>query len=280
MLPPDGLLVCPVCHAPLATAGRTMCCAAGHAFDIARQGYVNLLPGGPHATTGDTPEMLDARTTFLAAGHFAPLTSAIAGAVADAAAGVDGVIVDVGAGIGYYLAAALEGLPGRTGVALDLSKHAARRAARAHPAVVSVVCDAWAGLPVADGATAVALSVFAPRNPTEFARILGPRGALVTATPRSEHLRELVEPLGLVTVEPEQDERLGTALAGYFRRDSTRAVSAVLALSRVDVSALVMMGPSAHHIDPQVLASALDGLPEPVPATLAVSVTTWFRGTP
>ncbi|HSQ21496.1 MAG TPA: methyltransferase type 11, partial [Coriobacteriia bacterium] len=69
-------------------------------------------------------------------------------------------------------------------------------------------------------------------------------------------------------------------LAGYFRRDSTRAVSAVLELSRADVSALVMMGPSAHHIDAQVLASALEGLPEPVPTTLAVSVTTWFRGTP
>lgn len=280
MLPPDGLLECPVCHAPLATADRSMRCPAGHAFDIARQGYVNLLSGRAHTKTGDTPEMLAARAAFLAAGHFAPLTLAIAGAVADAACGVDGVIVDVGAGIGHYLAAALEALPGRTGVALDLSKHAARRAVRTHPAVVSVVCDAWDGLPVADGAAAVVLNVFSPRNPAEFSRILAPRGALVTATPRPEHLRELVESLGLVTVEPDKDERLETALGGYFRRHSVRAVTTTLALSRADVSALVMMGPSAHHIDPQVLASALEGLPEPVPTTLAVSVTTWFRGTP
>jgi 23S rRNA (guanine745-N1)-methyltransferase len=257
-----------------------MRCPAGHAFDIARQGYVNLLPGGPHATTGDTPEMLDARAAFLAAGHFAPLTLAIAGAVADAARGVDGVIVDVGAGIGHYLAAALEALPGRTGVALDLSTHAARRSARVSPDVVSVVCDAWTGLPVSDGAAAVVMNVFAPRNPAEFARILNVRGALVTATPRREHLSELVESLGLVTVEPDKDERLETALGGYFRRHSVRAVTTTLALSRADAAAIVLMGPSARHIDSPELASALRGLPEPVPATLAVNVTTWVRGAP
>ncbi|MBN2848952.1 MAG: 23S rRNA methyltransferase [Coriobacteriia bacterium] len=276
MLSPDGLLICPVCRAPLSTVDRTMRCAAGHAFDIARQGYVNLLPGAAHATTGDTREMIDARAAFLAAGHFAPLTSAIAGAVAEAAAGVDGVIIDVGAGIGHYLEVVLGVLSGRIGVALDLSKHAARAAARVHPAVVSVVCDAWTGLPVADGAAAVVMNVFAPRNPTEFARVLGPRGALVTATPRPGHLRELVGPLGLVTIEQGKEERLGEALGDLFQRSSTRAVSAELALSRADVSALVMMGPSAHHIDPETLADALGRLPGAVSATLSVSVTTWL----
>ena len=38
----------------------------------ARQGYVNLLPGGRSVPGGDTPDMISARDGFLAAGHFAP----------------------------------------------------------------------------------------------------------------------------------------------------------------------------------------------------------------
>lgn len=34
---------CPLCAQPLAEEGNCLRCAAGHSFDIARQGYVNLL---------------------------------------------------------------------------------------------------------------------------------------------------------------------------------------------------------------------------------------------
>lgn len=73
-------LRCPICGHPLtgATEGtaRTLACPHRHSFDIARQGYVNLLAGrAPHA--GDTGEMVAARADFLAAGHYDLISRAL-----------------------------------------------------------------------------------------------------------------------------------------------------------------------------------------------------------
>src|SRR3954453_570608 len=108
------LLRCPVCGDALGEAGGALRCAAGHSFDIARQGYVNLVPG-----RADTPEMVEARDLFLRAGHFRPLTAALA---ADATQ-VEGaaVVVDLGAGTGRHLAATLDALPLARGIAIDAS---------------------------------------------------------------------------------------------------------------------------------------------------------------
>ena len=85
-----------------------------------------------------------------------------------------GCIVDLGAGTGWYLARALERLRGTTGLALDVSKPALRRAARAHPSLAAVACDAWGPLPLRDGGVAAVLDIFAPRNAAEIARVLVP----------------------------------------------------------------------------------------------------------
>src|SRR5919107_5250602 len=53
------LLRCPVCAADLEEGDGVLRCADGHSFDIARQGYVNLVPG-----PGDSAAMVDARDSF------------------------------------------------------------------------------------------------------------------------------------------------------------------------------------------------------------------------
>ena len=40
------LLRCPRCAARFEIHGRTLRCAGGHVFDVARQGYVNLIGSG------------------------------------------------------------------------------------------------------------------------------------------------------------------------------------------------------------------------------------------
>jgi len=267
-----ALLACPHCGRRLSGSDRVLACEAGHAFDIAREGYVNLLEGGARPGTADTPAMVAARTAFLAGGHFAPLDAALADA---AAIGAGGCIVDVGAGTGEHLAAVLDRLPGRTGLALDVSKYAARRAARAHPRIGAVVCDAWGTLPVRSGVAAVVMSVFAPRNPSEFARMLAPGGTLVVATPTPAHLGELIGPLGMVTVDPRKEERLETAFAGLFRRECTRTVERALSLSRTDAVAVALMGPSAHHLSAGEAQERAERLAEPIVATMSVAVSTW-----
>jgi 23S rRNA (guanine745-N1)-methyltransferase len=267
-------LACPHCAAALTTAGATLRCAGGHSFDIARQGYVTLLPAGRPAPSGDTAAMLAARERFLAARHFAPLTARLA-ATAAAMAGPDGCVVDIGAGTGHQLAATLELMPGHVGVALDASRYAARRAARAHPRAGAVVCDAWRRLPVVDGAAAVVLDVFAPRNGPEMRRIMRPDGALMVGTPAPDHLGELVAALGLVTVDERKAERLAGALEpGFSLVDRSRHRQS-MALSHVDIEAVAAMGPSAWHVDPGELASRVATLPEPMAVTTAVDISVY-----
>lgn len=261
-------LRCPVCRGPLADAGVALRCGAGHAFDVARQGYVNLVTGRP-GLPGDTPAMVAARAGFLSAGHYAPLSAALA-ELAAARAPAAGLVVEVGAGTAHHLAAALDRLPARAGLALDASRHAARRAARAHPRAAAAVADVRRPLPLADGSAALLLDVFAPRDGAEFRRVLREDGALLVATPAHGHLAELRGALGLLEVDPEKERRLAATLGRWFRREEARALTFPLRLSRGDAALLAGMGPSAHHLDPAALGAALAALPEPIGATAAV----------
>jgi 23S rRNA (guanine745-N1)-methyltransferase len=271
------MLACPHCGAALARAGGTVRCEAGHAFDVARQGYVNLSPAGGRAPRGDTADMVAAREAFMAAGHFDPLREAVAEtAAALLAAGPPGGVVDVGAGTGWWLARVLDGAPEREGVALDSSKPALRRAARAHPRAAAALCDAWRALPVRDGAAALVLSIFAPRDGDEIARALAPGGALLVVTPTPRHLAELVGPLGLLRIDVRKRERLERSL-GALVAGERREMEATLALRHADVAALAGMGPSAHHVTPAELAARVAALPEPAAATASITLSTYRR---
>ena len=267
-------LACPHCGGDLEISSRTLRCDKQHSFDVARQGYASLLPGDAHTGTADTAGMVAARASFLAAGHFDPIADAVAGAVAHSLDNVtgDGCIVDVGAGTGYYLTRTLERAPGRAGVALDVSKYALRRAAKAHPRVGAVACDVWCGLPLRTNSAAVIIDVFAPRNAAEFARVLTPDGALVVVTPTAEHLSELVDALGLLDVDASKAERLSTRLSAGFTLAGEERIERRLALTRREVAAVVAMGPSARHLDATDLGGRIAGLAEPIHTRLSVAI--------
>lgn len=264
-------LRCPVCDGGLACDERSLRCAGGHVFDIARQGYAGLLTGGARAGTADTAAMVAARAEFLGGGHFAPLAALIADRAAERAPD-GGCVLDAGAGTGYYLSAVLDRLAGTPGVALDVSKYALRRAARAHPRVGAITWDVWRPLPVRTGVVSVLLDVFAPRNAGEFHRVLRPGGVLIVVTPAARHLEELVGTLGLLSVDPRKAERVEDTLGGLFRTAGTWPLRLPLSLTHTETAALVAMGPSAWHTDPEALRARIEALPEPVPATAAFEV--------
>jgi 23S rRNA (guanine745-N1)-methyltransferase len=266
-------LRCPVCDEALASLDGALVCANRHSFDIAREGYVNLLATHREPGTADGPAMMNARDAFLGRGLFAPIADGIAEALtAHLAPSVPGCIVEIGSGTGYYLARTLDAVPQRAGVALDISKHAAKRAARAHSRIGSVVCDAWKPLPVVDGSAAAVLDIFAPRNPAEIARILASAGVLVVVTPTPRHLAELVGALGLVSVDPEKERRLDEQLSERFEFLERRIVERELVLDRAAVRDLVAMGPSARHVTPEELETRIAQFPEPVRTALSVNV--------
>lgn len=268
------LLACPVCGESLELVGPTLACENKHSFDVARQGYVNLLPGRARPHTADTAEMIEARAAFLGSGRYSPIADAVTAAaeLASGATANDTCVVDAGAGPGYYLARVLDALPDRRGIALDISATAARRAAHAHDRIGSIVCDTWKRLPIRTGAAALVLDIFSPRNAAEFARLLAPGGSLIVVTPAGQHLKELVGVLGLVSVDEHKDERLDDSLGGSFKLREQAAVEFEMPLSHAEVSLLVRMGPSSRHITPEQLAGRIAALPEPVTVTASVRV--------
>ncbi|PRX48383.1 23S rRNA (guanine745-N1)-methyltransferase [Prauserella shujinwangii] len=267
-------LRCSVCASPVACTGHALRCARGHSFDLARQGYVNLLHAKVAAGTADTAGMVAARAEFLGAGHYAPLAEELAGLARDLA---PHLVVDAGAGTGHYLARVLDACPGAQALALDVSAPALRRAARAHPGIGAVVWNLWEPWPVADGVADVLLNVFAPRNPAEFHRVLRPGGAVLVATPEPGHLGELAGALGLLAVDEDKRQRLDAAFADGFTLVERRCRGGELTLSPDDARRAVLMGPNAHHLERDGLGERLAALAEPVRVTTSFAVSVYRR---
>ncbi|WP_346345588.1 methyltransferase domain-containing protein [Nocardia seriolae] len=183
-------------------------------------------------------------------------------------------VLEIGAGTGYYLAAVLDAVDGARGIALDVSKAAARRAARAHGRAGAVLADAWRGLPIRDGVLDAVICVFAPRNADEVARVLREDGRFVVVTPTSRHLGELIGPLGMVSVDAAKQDRLADSLGERFELVGRESVEYTMALSHRDVANVVAMGPSAFHAAEQ-RAEGIAALPDPMAVTAAVSVATY-----
>jgi 23S rRNA (guanine745-N1)-methyltransferase len=263
-------LRCPTCGGSLRRADRRLLCPAGHAFDIARQGYVNLVTGH-RRHRGDDARMVAARERFLGAGHYRPLSSALAGLAAAHAPVGDGIVVDLAGGTGHHLAAVLDACPHRYGLCVEASVPALRRAARAHPRAAAIGADVWAPLPVRTGAAAVVLTVFGPRDVAEIERILGPGGIVVVVRPLPGHLAELGRLVGGIGIDPRKPERLAASFR-HFERLALEQVARRIALGQAEVHAVMAMGPSARHLSDDQLDRAIARLPALTDVTLAVEV--------
>jgi 23S rRNA (guanine745-N1)-methyltransferase len=269
-------LRCPVCAGSLHLADpadRALRCDAGHAFDVARQGHVDLRGPKGARTSGDDVAMVERRQRVLAGGLQDPLferLDAVAGRVLRA--GPPGIVVDVGAGPGHHLARLLDAHPARVGLAVDISKAAAQRAALAHGRAGSIVADIWEGLPVRDRAAALVVDVFAPRHPDEFHRLLGPGGALLVVTPLPHHLATLVDTLGLPEVDPDKDDRLARGIGARFDLVEHSELSWVRTVGRATAIDLAAMGPAGHHLDADALDRRATALPASVEVEAAVAV--------
>jgi 23S rRNA (guanine745-N1)-methyltransferase len=276
------LLACPLCRASLTwTDARRVAVrgSCGHTFDVARQGYVSLLAGDADLRPADTPAMVQARGRVLDAGAFDAVREAVSRAVATMVPrSPRPVVVDVGAGPGGYLRDALTGRSCAVGIGLDLSRAAARRAARAHPRIGSVVADVWRGLPLLDHVADVLLNVFAPHNPREFARVLHRRGGLVVVTPAPDHLREIRDRGALIDIQADKERRLAAAFSPWLRQTDRVAVRSTVAATRQLVADLVAMGPSSRHPRGAGFAERLIALPPVLETTVAVQISLW-KGT-
>jgi 23S rRNA (guanine745-N1)-methyltransferase len=266
--PGHRLLRCPLCKSGFAAAAGALVCRNGHSFDLAREGYVNLLQSGRHrpAAGGDSPAQLRHRAQFLDTGHFDGLTATI---VSQVKRSWPERILDAGSGTGHYLARIATGLPGTIiGLGLDISKDAARLAARRWPIPAFAVADLWAEWPVHDATIDLIVSIFAPKNFHEMARVLRPGGSLALAHPGPGHLIELRDRFGLLGQHKESSERYADMTARFIGPSCSTRLHHRAALDPAIVRAVILMGPNARHVDPSIL----DVGREPVAVTFDINL--------
>jgi 23S rRNA (guanine745-N1)-methyltransferase len=210
-------LACSVrdCGEPLARKDRAFVCPRGHAFDVARSGYLNLLQPQDRRSlaAGDSRAAVEARARLFAAGIGRELVDALRARVA--LDDLPPVVVELGSGSGDILAAAAP--TDACAVGLDLSIAAAEHAARRFPARAWVVANADRRLPLLYGSVGAVLSVNGRRNPEECLRVLAPRGRLLVVVPAGDDLAELRAAVQGKSVAKDRAPDVIAAHEGRFR---------------------------------------------------------------
>lgn len=190
----SSILACSVrgCGRSLERAGGALVCGAGHSFDVARSGYVNLLQPQDRRsrTAGDSPEAVAARARLLSAGVARALIEGVVRAAVALELRAGAAVVELGSGTGELLAALAGALP-IDGTGIDLSSAAAEHAARRFRQLSWVVANADRRLPLLDASVDLLLSIHGRRNPGEFARVLRPDGFLLVGVSAADDLIEL-----------------------------------------------------------------------------------------
>lgn len=237
-------MICPVCGRELRKVGRCLQCSAGHSFDMAKEGYVNLLRTGRKASrpSGDSRESLRGRKRFLEKGYYAFLREWIVEAAGRLCA-QPSVILDAGTGTGYYLQGLIERRGGKDRyLAVDVGKEEARECARRNPAADVCVASVFR-LPLEPDSTDLVLSVFAPYSAQEFRRVVRKGGYVLAVQPGKRHLQELKE---IVYAHPYENPEKGYDLPG-FSRVLEEGISREMDLrDSEDIRALWEMTPYAH----------------------------------
>ncbi|ODC02263.1 rRNA (guanine-N1)-methyltransferase [Terasakiispira papahanaumokuakeensis] len=194
---PFDALSCPLDGDPLSQQSGVWSCAQGHTFDIARQGYVHLLPVQHKRSRdpGDSKAMVAARQRFLNAGHYERIAQHVTQAVWANATTSSLSCLDAGCGEGYYLRQLAQLSAAETSLSLvgvDISKWAVLAAAKADQNSTWVV-GSNAHLPIQAQTLDRVLCMFGFPVYTEFARVLKSGGELIQVDAGPDHLRELRE---------------------------------------------------------------------------------------
>lgn len=240
--PMEKPFICPVCAKPLQREENSFVCENRHCFDVAKEGYVNLLRSGKSGeSTGDNRAMASARRAFLSKGYFDPLAVALCDTAAFCPAG--GAALDICCGEGYYSAFLKKKRPDLQVLGFDLSKEMVRLAAKRKAGVSYFVAN-LARIPLADGSADFAFQFFSPFSAPEFCRVLAPGGVLVSAAAGERHLWQMKE----ILYETPYPNTVAPPPAPGFRLKETRQVNARILLNDpADIEALFRMTPYAYH---------------------------------
>ena len=181
--------ICPICSKPLSIETKQFKCENSHSFDVAKEGYVNLLPVQFKRSKepGDNKAMVNARRDFLSKKYYEPLIKKITELMNTYAPAAKKVL-DAGCGEGYYTHQ--HKTEKNVVYGIDIAKEAVKKAAKKYSNCHFSV-GTLSKLPFAENEIDWLYSIYAPIIENEFARVLKRNGYLLTVTPAANHLIEL-----------------------------------------------------------------------------------------
>jgi len=259
---PNVLYVCPVCGGVLHLheSGKNYACQNQHSFDLAKEGYLNLLPVQyKHSKEpGDCKQMMVARREFLETGFYEPMAKAVA--IMIDAINVKGLrLLDMGCGEGYYSRKIVFYCKHGKQLALhgiDIAKFAIAAAAKKQPDAQFIVASSNR-LPYPDQYFDFVMRVFAPSDDGELTRVLKSSGHLLTVTPGPRHLWQLKEFI-YADVKEHASESL---LPQGFERIAAQRISYKITPNPQQRMALLLMTPFAWRANESARQS-LSGVSE------------------
>jgi len=261
-------LVCPVCARRLSLFQRTLKCPGQHSFDIAREGYVNLLLPQQKGSLdpGDTREMVLARIEFHKQLYYKPLADALFDLMSKPAS-----LLDIGCGEGSYAAWLLQANPNINYHGVDISRHAIRHAARVNQGASFVVASNW-HLPYVNQCFDFVLSIFSPSDRKQLERVLKPEGRWINVTPGENHLVELRTALYANVTALDKN-----ITAKGWTTDDTRSLSSKIILDQASLQHLINMTPYTWRANRRSLDQLRDC--HEMSVTVDFRITTRFKGT-
>lgn len=261
---PFDALACPLDGCALVPDGKTWRCENGHSFDVARQGYVHLLPVQKKRTLdpGDSKEMVAARQRFLNAGFYTKIAEAVSDlALQSFSEAVAASVLDAGSGEGYYLRhlARVAGEIELAMIGVDISKWAVLTAAKQDKQTRWAV-GSNANLPILPESLDLVLCLFGFPVYGEFARVLKTGGHVLQVDSGANHLRELREII-YPELKPPADAG-GAAPEGFRHLDSTTVRFPLTLPDQDSISDLLAMTPHLYRATAEGLekAAALESL--------------------
>lgn len=255
------MLICPKCREKLISDGRSMTCPNRHCYDMAKSGYVNLLPSNQtHSKLpGDNKIMVQARRAFLNKGYYSILLEALCKKVMEYA-GASCKILDAGCGEGYYTSGIAEATKNISAeiIGIDISKNAADYAARRTKAAAFAVASVF-HLPIETESVDILTSLFAPFCGEEFIRVLKPGGIMIMVIPSARHLWQLK---CAVYEKPYLNEIKDLAIQGFELLSRDAVIDEISLDNSEDINALFSMTPYFYKTDTAGMErlAALDSL--------------------
>lgn len=233
---------CTVCGDMLVREEKIYRCCNNHCFDIAKQGYVNLLQSqqSKRKRHGDDKLMIRSRTEFLDKGYYEPLKNTLCQKLNNYIC-ENPKIIDAGCGDCYYTAEIEKTLERKNAVimGIDISKDAMIAASKRSKTLMLAVASVFS-LPVCDGCCDAVLNIFSPFAPDEYRRVLKSGGLLFRVTPLENHLIELKEK---IYDTPYKNPSENTELEGFNLVDKAEIKYRINLNNKEDIENLFRMTP-------------------------------------